>query len=120
MYRHLDDDVPQLHAHQGTSGGTGNLNAPPQPNFLMISDKTIVTYGRICNMIAETSKELLSLENAVKFYLKGIAYEPGFLDNFIDFAQLCFSVGEHALGNLLLVLAKTLQATKDNQSSLNE
>jgi hypothetical protein len=67
MYRHLDDDYQ-----------------PPQ------QDKTIVTYGRICNMIAETSKELVGVEIAIKYYLKGIAFEPLFLDNLIDLAAVCF------------------------------
>lgn len=66
-----------------------NLNNESQQNTF--NEKTIVSYGRICNMLGETSKELGTSENTIKFYLKGIAYEPNFIENFIDFAQLCFS-----------------------------
>jgi hypothetical protein len=45
-------------------------------------------------MIAETSKELGSQETAIKFYLKGISAEPLFLDNLVDFAQVCFTRSE--------------------------
>jgi hypothetical protein len=68
MYRHLDDEYQQPVA---------------QP------DKPIVTYGRICNMIAETSKEIATIDVAIKYYLKGIAFEPLFLDNIIDLSNIC-------------------------------
>jgi hypothetical protein len=97
MYRHLDDDYQ-----------------PPQ------QDKTIVTYGRICNMIAETSKELVGVEIAIKYYLKGIAFEPLFLDNLIDLAAVCFQGGEQGLGGLLMLLAKILQEEDNDLSSLKE
>ena len=67
-------------------------------------------------MVAETSKELDSVDNAIKFYLKGIAYEPVFLDNLIDFAQVCFGQGESSFGNMALLFAKILE----NDSELTE
>jgi len=59
-------------------------------------------------MIAETSKEVATIDIVIKFYLKGFAFEPLFLDNVIDLAQLCFQENEKSLGNLLLLLAKIL------------
>jgi len=41
-------------------------------------------------MIAETSKEVATIDIVIKFYLKGFAFEPLFLDNVIDLAQVCF------------------------------
>lgn len=95
MYRHLDDDYQQ------------------HPQL----EKTIVTYGRICNMIAETSKEVATIDIVIKFYLKGFAFEPLFLDNVIDLAQLCFQENEKSLGNLLLLLAKILQCDESSEHS---
>lgn len=98
MYRHLDDDYTQ----------------PPQQE-----KSQIVTCGRICNMIAETSKEIATIDVAIKYYLKGIAFEPLFLDNIIDLSNLCYQQDESALGNLLMLLAKILQvedASPEEQS----
>jgi hypothetical protein len=39
-------------------------------------------------MIAETNKRKQDIEGAIKFYLKGMAYEPSYLENFIDLAHL--------------------------------
>jgi hypothetical protein len=39
-------------------------------------------------MIAETSKRKNDIEGAIKFYLKGMAYEPSYLENFLDLAHL--------------------------------
>jgi len=61
-------------------------------------------------MIAETSKEVATIDIVIKFYLKGFAFEPLFLDNVIDLAQVCFQLNENSLGNLLLLLAKILQS----------
>ena len=88
MYRHLDDEYKE------------------QP--IIAQDKTIVTYGRICNMIAETSKEISTYDVAIKYYLKGIAFEPMFLDNIIDLSNICLQQGEKSLGKLLVFLAKIL------------
>lgn len=41
-------------------------------------------------MIAETSKEISTLDVAIKYYLKGIAFEPQFLDNIIDLSTICY------------------------------
>ena len=71
MYRHLDDDY----------------SAQPQAQQ---EKSQIVTCGRICNMIAETSKEIATIDVAIKYYLKGIAFEPLFLDNIIDLSNLCY------------------------------
>lgn len=60
-------------------------------------------------MIAETSKEISTIDVAIKYYLKGIAFEPLFLDNIIDLSNICFQQGEKSLGNLLVLLTKILQ-----------
>ena len=70
-------------------------------------------------MIAETSKEIATIDVAIKYYLKGIAFEPLFLDNIIDLSNLCYQQDEAALGNLLMLLAKILQvedASPEEQS----
>ena len=41
-------------------------------------------------MIAETSKEIATIDIAIKYYLKGIAFEPLFLDNIIDLSTVCY------------------------------
>ena len=67
-----------------------------------------LTQGRICNMIAETSKRKNDIEGAIKFYLKGMAYEPSYLENFLDLAHLS-QVNEPQLCNILLILVKIIQ-----------
>jgi len=69
MYRTLEDEG---------AGNNQQANSSQIPN--------IVTYGRICNMIGETSKGKSDFEAAIKFYLKGIAYEPSYVENFMDLA----------------------------------
>ena len=86
MYRHLDDEYQQP----------------------VCQDKSIVTYGRICNMIAETSKEIATIDVVIKYYLKGIAFEPMFLDNIIDLSNICLQQNEKSLSKLLVFLAKIL------------
>lgn len=70
-------------------------------------------------MIAETSKELGSQETAIKFYLKGISGEPMFLDNLIDFSQICYLKNEPNLANVILMFAKILQKDTD-ESELDD
>jgi hypothetical protein len=72
-------------------------------------------------MIAETSKEVSTIDVVIKYYLKGIAFEPLFLDNIIDLSNLCFSQDEKSLGNLLVMLTKILQvedASHEEQQNL--
>ena len=40
-------------------------------------------------MIGETSKKKHDHDAAIKFFLKGIIYEPSYIPNFIDLAKLC-------------------------------
>lgn len=59
-------------------------------------------------MIAETSKEISTIDLAIKYYLKGIAFEPLFMDNIIDLSSVCYQYNEQSLGNLLMLLTKIL------------
>lgn len=59
-------------------------------------------------MIAETSKRKQDVEGAIKFYLKGMAYEPSYLENFLDLAYLS-QASEPQLCNLILILVKIIQ-----------
>jgi len=60
-------------------------------------------------MIAETSKRKNDIEGAIKFYLKGMAYEPSYLENFLDLAHLSSQDNEQQLCNLILILVKIIQ-----------
>lgn len=37
------------------------------------SKNTIITFGRVCNMIGEINKKKTDFEAAIKFYLRGIS-----------------------------------------------
>ena len=60
-------------------------------------------------MIGETSKIKQDLDEAIKYYLKGIVFEPSYVDNFLDFAQLISGLGEIELSNLFVIFAKAIQ-----------
>jgi hypothetical protein len=68
-------------------------------------------------MIGETSKRKQDLGEAIKFYLKGIVFEPSYTENFLDLAQLVSSVGEIELSNILVIFAKTIQQIKTLQQA---
>ena len=70
--------------------------------------QNIVSYGRICNMIGETNKNKQDHETAIKYYLKGIAYEPSSNENFIDLALVCSQLGETELSNIVLIFGKAV------------
>lgn len=72
----------------------------------------MVPYARICNMIGETNKLKQDLGEAIKYYLKGIVFEPSYTENFLDLAQLVSSVGEIELSNIFVIFAKTITQIK--------
>jgi hypothetical protein len=59
-----------------------------QPNSQLnqIQYVNIVSYARICNMIGETSKNKQDINEALRYYLRGINYEPSYIENFLDLA----------------------------------
>ena len=59
-------------------------------------------------MIGETSKNKQDFEAAIKFYLKGISYEPGSNENFVDLALICSQLGETELSNIVLIFGKAV------------
>ena len=59
-------------------------------------------------MIAETFRVKDDIENTIKYTLKGIAHEPGYLENFNDLAAVIASQGETDLPKVLLLLRAIL------------
>jgi hypothetical protein len=66
-------------------------------------------------MISETSKKKQDIEAAIKFYLKGIAFEPCYFENFFDLAKLISSMGEVELSNIIVIFARTVQQIQQIQ-----
>jgi len=45
----------------------------PSHNEMIQHPKSIITLGRVCNMIGEINKKKNDYEAAIKFYLRGIS-----------------------------------------------
>ena len=111
IYQHLEEN----NNNGDKSDGHSNLPQSPEqynpqgsPNQPMNQIQSHVSYGRICNMIGETNKNKQDFEAAIKFYLKGISYEPGNIENFIDLAKICSQLGEMELSNIVLIFGKAV------------
>ena len=59
-------------------------------------------------MIGETSKSKQDFGEAIKYYLKGIVFEPSYIENFMDLAQLVSGIGEGEVSNLFVIFAKAI------------
>ena len=59
-------------------------------------------------MISETSKNKQDFEAAIKFYLKGMAFEPSYIENFLDLAKLISNIGEVELSNIIVIFARAV------------
>lgn len=75
--------------------------------------RSIITFGRVCNMIGEINKKKNDYEAAIKFYLRGISQEPSYIDNYIDLADICELLNEFQLNKIFFIFAKII-------SQLNE
>jgi hypothetical protein len=60
-------------------------------------------------MISETSKNKQDFEAAIKYYLKGMAFEPSYFENFFDLAKLVSSMGEVELSNIIVIFTRAVQ-----------
>ena len=60
-------------------------------------------------MIGETCKCKNDVEQAMKYYLKGIESEPSFNENFVDLSMLCREVNEIEISNVLIIFGKAVQ-----------
>lgn len=60
-------------------------------------------------MIGETSKNKQDFDEAIKYYLKGIVFEPSYIENFLDLAQLVRNVGEYELSRIFEFCARIIQ-----------
>ena len=83
------------------------------------SPMSIVTVGRVCNMLAEIAKRQGDVEGAIRYYLKGLEEDPlGFIDNFFDFADLCLTLKQPEIHNLLTSFAKLITQINDGNVSM--
>lgn len=69
----------------------------------------IVSYARICNMIGETNKNKEDISEATKYYMRGIVFDPSYIENFLDLAQMISNHGEIELSNILVIIARTIE-----------
>ena len=72
-------------------------------------------------MIGETSKNKQDFGEAIKYYLKGIVFEPSDIENFLDLAKLMSDLHEVELSNIFVIFAKMIQQIQTiHQMSGNE
>ncbi len=65
-----------------------------------IKSKSIINKGRVCNLLAEVSKQRSEFVPTVTFYLEGIREDTFFLDNYADLAD---SLRKNKLDELAVV-----------------
>ena len=111
IYHHLEENAEKNEALL-QSPEQSNQQRQTTPTQTLNQIQSHVSYGRICNMIGETNKNKQDFEAAIKYYLKGITYEPGNNENFIDLAKLCSQLGEMELSNIVLIFGKAVQQIK--------
>lgn len=111
----LEESQKILAFYQLTDGG-GHTDQPNMPENQ--APESIVTIGRVCNMLGEISKRRNDLEAAVGYFLKGLCAEPlGHLDNYQDLAAICELLHEQELCIIVLTFVKVL--TQVNEGNLD-
>lgn len=79
--------------------------------------KSIITLGRVCNMLGEISKRKNDCEGAIKYYLRGLKHEPlGFNDNYLDLADISEIMNENEIHCIIMNFAKLV--TQINEGNL--
>eukprot|EP00347_Sterkiella_histriomuscorum_P022730 403337377 len=102
MYRRLEEE-------QLSPGNINqNINSMNQQQNDNQQPKSIITIGRVCNMIGEINKKKNDYEAAIKFYLRGISQEPSYLDNYVDLADISELLNEIEISRLFFIFAKII------------
>lgn len=98
--------------YQITEGGVNDSKQQSLPENQ--APDSIVTIGRVCNMLGEISKRKNDYEAATQYYLKGLSAEPlGYLDNYVDLADICEILDQHELYTVVMTFAKVLNQVND-------
>ena len=88
--------------------GAEDVNDDPDAQSEDQTWPQLIQHGRVCNMIGEVEKKKNDYESAIKYYLRGLSQEPSFVDNYVDLAELCELLNEHAIGRIFFIFAKLI------------
>jgi hypothetical protein len=82
--------------------------------------ESIITVGRVCNMLGEIAKRRDDLLTAMGHYLRGLESEPiGYSDNYIDLAELVQYLGQSEVHTIILTFAKVLNQINEGNISMD-
>ena len=113
------EENKKIEMYRGLEEGQQN-NAESEIVLQSYQPKSIITFGRVCNMIGEINKKKNDYEAAIKFYLRGISQEPSYIDNYIDLSDICELLNEFQLNKIFYIFAKIISQLNDGGGLVSE